>query len=181
MTLRVTASTCTFAASQPTGTLVTAPVANLTEFVPATASLNPRAITLVETPPVDLLVDQILLRSEKNPEVVHRLYKGPEVPLSAVMGAFSRDALKNATLTDLELAPDHGMELEFSYSNGTSALNATLLWDVQNQDLTEFTLLNAFPGAGRGFPPRDLFARGARGRTITASDAAALAGALTLR
>lgn len=134
MTLRVTASTVTFAASAAAGTKVASTVALLTDYVPSTASIHPTALTLAGAgAPVDLLVTEVILRSEKNPEVAHRLYKGPAVGLDAIMGAMGRDALRNGSLTGLEFAPDHGMEVEWTYENGTTVYSPTLLWDVQNQ------------------------------------------------
>ena len=129
--LRITASSCTFAASQ-TDTVLISAVADLLDFVSSSVSIKPTAITLVETPPADLTVTQIVLRSTKNPdEIAHRLYKGPAVPISSVLGAFGRDALKSAQLTPLRFIADHGVEIVFTYSNGTTALAANLLWDVQ--------------------------------------------------
>ena len=131
--LRITASIGTFLASQ-TDTVLVSAVADLLDFVSSVVSLHPTAITLVESPPADLTVTQVVLRSTKNPdEVAHRIYKGPAVPISSVLGAFGRDALKSAQLTPLHFIADHGMEIVFTYSNGTTALDATLLWDVQNQ------------------------------------------------
>ena len=136
MTLRVTASLVTFAASQ-TDTEVISPVLLLTDYVSSNVSLRPMALTFADPSafPSDLLVSQVVLRSTKNPtEVAQRLYMGPKVPLAAVMGAFNRDALKNVPLTLLRFMADHGMELVFTYDNGTTALTAAvILWDIANQ------------------------------------------------
>ena len=141
MTLRVTASLVTFAASQ-TDTEVISPVLLLTDYVSSNVSLRPMALTFADPSafPTDLLVSQVVLRSTKNPtEVAQRLYMGPKVPLAAVMGAFNRDALKNVPLTLLRFMADHGMELVFTYDNGTTALTAAvILWDIANQKFGGF-------------------------------------------
>ena len=129
--LRVTASPVTFAASQ-TDAVAASTVANLTNFVSADTDLNPTSLSLLGSPPADLTVSQIVIRSEKNPdEVAHRLYKGPDVPINSVMDAFKRDALKNEELTALEFIADHGMEIVFTYSNGTTEFTTDVLWDVE--------------------------------------------------
>ena len=133
MTLRVTASTCTFAASQTDATVVST-IQNLTNFVSSNVNLRPKSLTLVETPPTDLLISEMVVRSEKNPsEGAHRVYKGPKVPLSDLMGAFARDALKIGAMTPQEFVADHGLEILWTYDNGTTVLNATFLWDIENQ------------------------------------------------
>lgn len=128
--LRVTASSGTFAASQSDAELVSA-VADLLDFVSSTSALVPTALTMLGSPPADLTVTQVVLRSTKNPdEIAHRVYKGPAVPIASVLGAFGRDALKSAQLTPLKFIADHGMEIVFTYSNGSTPLAATFLWDV---------------------------------------------------
>ena len=136
MTLRVTASLATFAATQTDAEAIS-PVLLLTDYVSSNVSLRPMALSFADPSafPAGLLVSQIVLRSTKNnTEVAQRLYMGPKVPLAAAMGAFNRDALKNIPLTLLRFTADHGMELVFTYDNGGSALNAAvILWDVANQ------------------------------------------------
>lgn len=133
MTLRVTASPITIAANLATDTEIKSTIAALTSFVPSGTLLNPRALTLVDAPDVGITVNQVVIRSEKNPEVQHRVYKGPHVPLSKVLGAFERDALKNAILTNKHFVADHGLELVLTCKSGGTGLTSNLLWDVQNQ------------------------------------------------
>lgn len=133
MTLRVTNSAISIASGLTVDTEVKSTIANLTDFVPAGTHLNPRALTLVDTPDVGITVNSVIVRSEKNPEVQHRLYRGDHVPLKDVIGAFGRDALKNAVMTDLEFVADHGLELVLVCKSGGVGLASNLLWDVQNQ------------------------------------------------
>ena len=136
MTLRVTASLATFAASQ-SGAEAISPVLNITNYVSSNVSLNPSAVQFADPSgfPPDLLVTQIVLRSTLNPtEVAQRLYMGPGVPIQAAMGAFGRLVTKNIPLTHLHFTADHGLELVFTYDNGTTAVTSTIiLWDIQNQ------------------------------------------------
>lgn len=133
MTYRQTASTGNFLATQ-TGSVMVSTIASLTDFVPSGTHLRPMAIALDETPPVDLLVSQVVIRSEKNPEVQHRIYKGPLVKLSTVMASYASTTNRLGALTPQEFIADHGLEIVMTYDNGSSALNpATFLWDIQNQ------------------------------------------------
>ena len=63
MTLRVTASLVTFAATQ-TGSLAVSPVLNITDYVSSNVSLKPKALSFADPSamPADLLVSQIVLR-----------------------------------------------------------------------------------------------------------------------
>lgn len=132
MTFRQTASIGDFLATQ-TGSVMVSTIASLTDFVPAGTMLRPMALTLDETPPVDLLISQVVIRSEKNPEVQHRIYKGPLVKLSTIMPSYGNTSLRLGALTPHEFVADHGLELVMTYDNGSTQFNpATFLWDIAN-------------------------------------------------
>ena len=165
--LRITASVGTFALIAGPAELVS-PILSLTDFVSSGVQIRPTAITHVEegANPADLTISQLVIRSTKNPdEIAHRLYKGPDVPLAAVMGALSRDALKSSQLTPLHFTADHGAELVFTYKNPTAEHISTFLWDVQNShkatDRTHGVPDTGSPSAQRGVTKQEACAKAA--------------------
>ena len=103
MTLRITASTATFLASQ-TGATLKSTVANLSNYVPATVTLTPTALTEAGiATPSDLKVSEVIIQAALNPEVRHRVYKGPLVQIDQVMGALARSVTRMGALTPLSL------------------------------------------------------------------------------
>ncbi len=107
------------------------PILNLLERVQPNTLLTPTAFVLESTPPPDLRVTQILLRSTERPlEQSHRIYKGPAVLLSMLMEAFSPSAMKYVELSLLTIPAGDGMELVFIYSNGETPFVSKVFWQV---------------------------------------------------
>lgn len=156
---RITTSLITFVASQSAGAKVVSKILNLTDYIPATALALPTALAFSSDVTLNgaLKVTEILLRSEKNPENVHRIVKTAAVPLNDLMSAFARTVTQGQALTPLHFAPDHGLEIEFTYeSDGTvPAADSVLIWDIANQGPTI-----PIPGDPAGGPFQ--FPRGAR-------------------
>lgn len=132
--LRTTGSSIAFLATQTDAVVVSA-VANLTNYIAATAVAKPRALTpdWTVSPPADLTVTKVVLRSTKNPEMLHTIYQGPAIKAEKVFDAFAREATRDGMLSPLQFKPDHGVELAITYSNGGTPYTTTMVWDMQNQ------------------------------------------------
>ena len=131
--IRILSSNLNCVASAAAGTKVTSAITNLGDVVPSTAYAKPAGFTFTGTIPSDLLVTQVLLKSTKNPENVYRIYEGTKIKLSDLTGMLTADAA-GTPFSVQPFKPDHGLELEMTYENGTTAYNVDLIWKIYNKD-----------------------------------------------
>jgi hypothetical protein len=110
-------------------------IPNLTDYLEAKASALPIALSVSgAAPPSDLLVTEIVVRSEKDPTRQKRIYKGSPAPLLDVMGAFDFTLQNQAAAVSKSFHAWHGLQIEITYNNGLTSYNCQLIWGLQNED-----------------------------------------------
>jgi hypothetical protein len=130
MTERISASAATFAATQTDATVVSE-VQNLTQYVVSAVKLKPHTMLLEGSPPVDLLISELVLRSKQNPnEVREIIYQGGKVPIAKVMEIMAADV--DVLWSKKRYYAEHGLEAVWKYDNGSTQFDAVFMWLMQN-------------------------------------------------
>lgn len=139
MTLKTTSSACTFAASQSAGTVVksTITLSKLKELIASPHSARVMALTEGSgvASPAALKVTSVYIQSVDDRKKLVLVYKGDACQIDAAMGAWARNVINKKPFE--RFAPEHGLEIEYTYENGGTAYNSVTAWDLQNQDVED--------------------------------------------
>ncbi len=139
MSLRVTDSPVTFATSVSDAVAKsTISGTDLSKIVSSQKVAQPVAVKLEEgavASPADLKIKRLSVRAAETGENPHMIVKSTNgISLEEALLALGRASVRGGEITDRVYAPDHGLELEFTYDNGTTGYGpVNLIWDIQNQ------------------------------------------------
>jgi len=73
------------------------------------------------------ITEAILQQDEPGGEVLHRLYKGPAIPLATFIEQLANDAVRAGAVTPLTFVAEKGMQLAFTPNGGP--ISGSIVWN----------------------------------------------------
>jgi len=128
--IRIMSSSISVGASI-TDQVITSTISNLTDVIPSSAIAHPYGIKFTGTLPSDLTVTKVILKSDLSEENVYSIYNGAAIPLSD-LSEYLKPNADGIGITVVGFKPDHGLKLELTCSNGTTAYTENVVWAIEN-------------------------------------------------
>jgi hypothetical protein len=99
----------------------------LDQYLTASTVIRPLAMQGVDL--IGDVIEAILQQDGPGGEVLHRLYKGPTIPLATLIAQLSNDAVRAGAITPLSFVAEKGMKLTLVPDPRSPKLDGKLVWN----------------------------------------------------